>query len=315
MQAVAEVAEARDLELAAGLSETEQDVARLMRAAGLVGASRRRAGATTTRRDKRCKEAGVRLSMESVGDAYDDAMCESVFATLECERLEPRRFALQAEARMACFGFSEGWYNPVRQHSIGAGQGHAVVLSVDEKPSIPALERTHGYLKLPTDRAMTGQSHDYKRHGTTTLFAALEVVTGKVTGHHDKGRRVEFLDVMNRVVAEDPEREIHVIRDTLSTLRPKRDLWLARHRNLHFHYAPTHTSRLNQVEPRGSPAIKIWFSILSGKSLNGASFRSVDELKVHISSLIASYNEDARPFRWTKSKVHQKRLKPCFAVQ
>jgi len=66
---------------------------------------------------KRCKEAGVRPSMGSVGDAYDNAMCESFFATLECELLERRRFASQAEARMACFSFIEGWYNPVRLHS------------------------------------------------------------------------------------------------------------------------------------------------------------------------------------------------------
>jgi len=185
---------------------------------------------------------------------------------------------------------------------------NAVMLSVDEKPSIQALERAQGYLKLSNGRAMTGQSHDYKRHGTTTLFAALEVATGKVTGrHYKRRRRVEFLDFMNRVVADYPEREIHVILDNLSTHKPKRDLWLARHRNVHFHYTPTHTSWLNQIE--------IWFSILSGKSLDGASFHSVDELKAHINSFIASYNEDARPFHWTKSKVHQKRLKPCFAVQ
>ena len=185
---------------------------------------------------------------------------------------------------------------------------NAVVLSVDEKPSIQALERAQGYLKLPTGRTLTGRSHDYTRHGTTTLFAALDVVTGKVTGcHYKRRRRVEFLDFMNKVVADYPERDIHVILDNLSTHKPKRDLWLARHRNVHFHYTPTHTSWLNQIE--------IWFSILSGKSLDGASFQTVDELKAHITSFIGSYNEDARPFVWTKSKVHQKRLKPCFVVQ
>ena len=133
---------------------------------------------------------------------------------------------------------------------------NAVVLSVDEKPSIQALERAQGYLKLPSGRAMTGQSHDYKRHGTTTLFAALEVATGKVTGkHYKRRRRVEFLDFMNRLVADYPDREIHVILDNLSTHKPKRDLWLARHPKVHFHYTPTHTSWLNQIE--------IWFSILS----------------------------------------------------
>ena len=85
---------------------------------------------------------------------------------------------------------------------------NAVVLSVDEKPSIQALERAQGYLKLPTGRALIGQSHDYKRHGTTTLFAALEVATGKVTGrHYKRRRRVEFLDFMNKVVADYPERK------------------------------------------------------------------------------------------------------------
>ena len=185
---------------------------------------------------------------------------------------------------------------------------NAVVLSVDEKPSIQALERAQGYLKLPGGRAMIGQSHDYKRHGTTTLFAALNVTSGKVTGrHYKRRRRLEFLDFMNKVVADYPQREIHVILDNLSTHKPKRDLWLARHPNVHFHYTPTHTSWLNQIE--------IWFSILSGQSLSGASFHTVEQLKTHIDSFIADYNEDARPFAWTKSKVHQKRLKPCFADQ
>jgi transposase len=184
---------------------------------------------------------------------------------------------------------------------------NAVVLSVDEKPSIQALERAQGYLKLPNGRAMIGQSHDYKRNGTTTLFAALDVATGQVTGrHYKRRRRLEFLDFMNRVVKLYEGKEIHVVLDNLSTHKPKRDVWLARHPNVHFHYTPTHTSWLNQIE--------IWFSILSGRSLKGGSFRSVQELTAHITSFIADYNDQARPFVWTKSVVHQKRLKPCFAV-
>jgi len=184
---------------------------------------------------------------------------------------------------------------------------NAVVLSVDEKPSIQALERAQGYLKLANRRAMIGQSHDYQRNGTTTLFAALDVGTGQVTGrHYKRRRRLEFLDFMNRMVKQYQGKEIHVVLDNLSTHKPKRDLWLARHPNVHFHYTPTHTSWLNQIE--------IWFSILSGKSLNGGSFGSVPELVVHIDHFIASYNKDARPFVWTKSVVHQKRLKPCFAI-
>lgn len=184
---------------------------------------------------------------------------------------------------------------------------NAVVLSVDEKPSIQALERAQGYLKLPNGRAMIGQSHDYKRHGTSTLFAALNVGTGEIIGrHYKRRRRIEFRDFMNRIVKQHQGKEIHVILDNLSTHKPKRDLWLARHPNVHFHYTPTHTSWLNQIE--------IWFSILAGKSLKGASFTSVAELVAHIDSFINSYNENARPFVWTKSVVHQKRLKPCFAV-
>ena len=149
---------------------------------------------------------------------------------------------------------------------------NAVVLSVDGKPSIQALERAQGYPKFPDGRAMTGQSHDYKRHGTTTLFAALEIATGQITGrHYKRRRRVEFLDFMNRLVADYPDREIHVILDNLSTHKPKRDLWLARHPNVHAHYTPTHASWLNQIE--------IWFSILGGNSLAGASFHTVDERK------------------------------------
>lgn len=184
---------------------------------------------------------------------------------------------------------------------------NAIVLSVDEKPSIQALERSQGYLKLPNGRAMTGQSHDYKRHGTTTLFAALNVGSGEVTGrHYKRRRRREFLDFMNDLVRRHPDKELHVILDNLSTHKPKRDLWLARHRNVHFHYTPTHSSWLNQIE--------IWFSILAGQSLKGASFDSVPALMAHINTFIDSYNETAKPFIWTKTEVYQKRLKPCFAV-
>jgi transposase len=110
---------------------------------------------------------------------------------------------------------------------------------------------------------------------------------------------------MNRIVAANPEREIHVILDNLNTHKPKRDRWLARHKHVHFHYTPTGASWLNQVE--------CWFSLLAGQSLQGASFTSVEELRRHIDAFIANYNETARPFAWSKSEVHQKRLKPRFA--
>jgi transposase len=185
---------------------------------------------------------------------------------------------------------------------------NAIVISVDEKPSIQALERKQGYLKMPGGRALTGQSHDYKRHGTTTLFAAFNVITGKVIGRqYQRRRRIEFLDFMNRVVAAHPGRELHVVLDNLNTHKPKNDRWLKRHPNVHFHFTPTKASWLNQVE--------IWFSILAAKALNGTSFDSRKQLMAHIDAFITAYNIDAKPFVWTKSEVHQKRLKPCFADQ
>ena len=110
----------------------------------------------------------------------------------------------------------------------------AIVLCVDEKPSIQALERAQGYLKLPNGRALTGQSHDYKRHGTTTLFAALEVATGKIIATHSKRRRrVEFLDFMNSVTTAFPNRQLHVILDNLNTHKKNED-WLEAHPNVNF---------------------------------------------------------------------------------
>jgi hypothetical protein len=149
----------------------------------------------------------------------------------------------------------------------------AIVLCVDEKPSIQAVERAQGYLRLPNGRALTGQSHDYKRHGTTTLFAALEVATGRIIAEHSKWRcRVEFLGIMKSVVAAFPDRELHVILDNLNTHK-KCDRWLKKHPKVQFHFTPTRSSWLNQIET--------WFFILQGQSLTGASFTSVEQLQEH----------------------------------
>lgn len=178
---------------------------------------------------------------------------------------------------------------------------NAIVLAVDEKPHIQALERAQGYLKLPNGRTLTGHNHDYKRHGTSTLFAALDVATGAVTAaHYHRRRRVEFLDFMNTVVAAHPKQDIHVVLDNLNTHKPTRDRWLKRHPNVHFHFTPTHASWLNQVE--------IWFSILAGKSLKNASFTNVRQLRDHIDAFIAAYNHNPKPFVWTKTIVRQKNL-------
>lgn len=183
---------------------------------------------------------------------------------------------------------------------------NALVLSVDEKPHIQALERAQGWLKLPNGKALTGFQHDYRRHGTTTLFAALEVATGLVQGgHYQRRRRVEFLDFMNRMIADYPQREIHVILDNLNTHKPKCDRWLARHPNVHFHFTPTHASWLNQVE--------IWFSILQKQSLAGTSFTSPRQLRKHMDDFIAAYNQTAHPFEWKKQVVFQQHPETSYA--
>jgi transposase len=178
---------------------------------------------------------------------------------------------------------------------------NAIVLAVDEKPAIQALERAQGYLKLPNGRSLHGQAHEYQRHGNSTLFTALNVATGQVKARHTRRRRrVEFLAFMNAVVADYPDQEIHVVLDNLKTHKPKRDAWLDRHKNVRFHFTPTHASWLNQVE--------IWFSILARSTLNGASFTSVRQLRQAIDAFIEAYNPTAAPFQWRKAKVHPKGL-------
>jgi transposase len=183
---------------------------------------------------------------------------------------------------------------------------NAVVICMDEKPSIQALERAQGYLRLPNGRAVNGFSHCYKRHGTTTLFAALEVATGLVkVGHYNRRRRREFLDFMNTIVADNAGREIHVILDNLNTHKPKRDRWLQRHPNVHFHFIPTYSSWLNLVE--------CWFSLLSRHALRGLSVGSARELREAINRYVEAYNPEASAFEWKKAVVHPKGLSPNYS--
>ena len=183
---------------------------------------------------------------------------------------------------------------------------NAVVVSVDEKPAIQALERSQGWLRLPNGKALRGHTHEYKRHGTTTLFAALEVHSGLVhVGHFRRRRRREFLDFMNRVVAQHPETELHVILDNLSTHKPKHDRWLARHPLVYLHYTPTHASWLNQVE--------VWFSILTRAVLKGLSATDPRQVRQAIDRFTNARNEHPIPFEWTKTVVHPGGLKQRYS--
>ncbi|MBI2150979.1 MAG: IS630 family transposase [Acidobacteria bacterium] len=185
---------------------------------------------------------------------------------------------------------------------------NAVLLSVDEKPHIQALERAQGYLRLPNGRALRGFSHDYKRHGTTTLFAALNVLTGRVEAarHSRRRRRRNFLAFLNDLIARyGSERPLHVILDNLNIHKPKHDRWRAQHPWVHFHFTPTHASWLNQIE--------CWFSILSRQALQGSSFTSPQQLRQQIDQFMATYNTNAEPFEWTKHAVHNTSLKRYYS--
>ncbi len=220
-----------------------------------------------------------------------------------------RRRGIQLQRRRSWCVSTDPEFSPKAADIVGLylnPPDNALVLSVDEKPHIQALERAQGYLKVPGGRALRGFSHDYKRHGTSTLFAALDVATGQVqAGHYPRRRRREFLDFMNEIVSQHPGREIHVILDNLNTHKPKRDRWLARHPNIHLHYTPTRASWLNQVE--------CWFSILSRSALRGASFTSVRQLRQAIDRFIKAHNPKAHPFEWTKTIVHPQPLRRYYA--
>jgi transposase len=179
---------------------------------------------------------------------------------------------------------------------------NALVISVDEKPSIQALERATGYVETDSGKIVRGFKSTYRRHGTLNLFAALEVATGAIHAQTTvKKRRVEFLEFMDQVVAELPQgKEIHVILDNYC-IHKSNEAWLAAHPNVFFHFTPTSASWLNQVE--------IWFGILSRKALKGASHRSTEELRQSIEAFIAAYGPKAKPFIWRKREVKGSQLR------
>ena len=178
----------------------------------------------------------------------------------------------------------------------------AMVISVDEKPSIQALERKTGYVETDNGKIVRAYKSTYKRHGTLNLFAALSVATGEVkTAITQRKRREEFLQFMDQMVEETlPEQELHVILDNYCTHK-KCDAWLAQHPNVHFHFTPTSASWLNQVE--------IWFGILSRKALRGLSAKSTAELRQAIEAFIAAYGKHAKPFKWRKREVKGSQLR------
>jgi transposase len=170
---------------------------------------------------------------------------------------------------------------------------HAVVLSVDEKSQIQALDRTQPGLPLKKGRAGT-MTHDYKRHGTTTLFAALNVLDGTVIGRNmQRHRHQEFIRFLNAIEAEVPVgKVVHVILDNYATHKhPKVWQWLGRHPRFVFHFTPTSCSWLNAVET--------FFATLTKRRLKRGVFRSVVDLQAAINRFIKEANHEPKPFVWT----------------
>ena len=171
---------------------------------------------------------------------------------------------------------------------------HAIVLCVDEKSQIQALDRTQPI--LPVRPGLPEKAtHDYKRNGTTTLFAALEVATGKVTDAcYDRHGKAEFLDFLKKVARSYPRRELHVVVDNYHTHRHAEvEAWLARHPRVTLHFTPTSGSWLNLVE--------VFFGIITRQAIRRGTFPSVKDLVAAIRRFIDGWNERCHPFSWTKT--------------
>jgi transposase len=171
----------------------------------------------------------------------------------------------------------------------------ALVLCVDEKTQVQALDRTAPYLPLGPGQPAR-RTHDYVRHGTTSLFAALDVATGKVIAAcHERHRAREFRQFLNTIDATvPPDLAIHLVLDNYATHKaPTIQRWLRQHPRYHLHFIPTSSSWLNQVET--------WFAVLTQRQLRRGVHRSVEELTDALLTYAATQNEHATPFRWTKS--------------
>jgi putative transposase len=170
---------------------------------------------------------------------------------------------------------------------------HALVLSVDEKSQIQALERAQPNLPMNLGY-VEGVTHNYTRHGTTTLFAALDIETGEIFAQcKRRHRHQEFLAFLNDLEERIPkDLELHLILDNYGTHKHRKvKAWLVRHPRYHLHFTPTYSSWLNQVER--------WFALITQRAIRRGSFRSVRELVERIENFVNSYNETACPFRWT----------------
>lgn len=172
---------------------------------------------------------------------------------------------------------------------------HAIVLCVDEKSQIQALDRSQPMLPMRPGQAAR-RSHDYKRHGTTSLFAALDIATGRIIGKcYGRHRAAEFRKFLDEIEASVPaELDVHLVMDNYATHKtPLIQRWLVKRPRWHVHLTPTSSSWLNQVER--------FFALLTDKKIRRGVYRSVAALRADIASFIERHNADPKPFRWAKS--------------
>jgi transposase len=204
---------------------------------------------------------------------------------LKPHRVETFKFSRDPQLREKVIDIVGLYLNPPEQ---------ALVLGVDEKSQIQALERTQPLLQLRPGQ-VERHTHDYKRNGTTTLFAALNIATGEVIGEcHPRHRHQEFLKFLNQLNKEVPDKELHLILDNYGTHKQEKvQRWLKRHKRFHLHFTPIGASWLNMVE--------IWFGILTNQAIRRGSFGSVGHLIGAIKAFLSRWNEGAKPFVWTKT--------------
>ena len=171
---------------------------------------------------------------------------------------------------------------------------NAIVLSVDEKSQIQALDRTAPILPLQPGLAER-RSHDYLRHGTSTLFAALEITTGKITAAcKPKHRHQEFLAFLKQLARAYPDQDLHLVMDNYAAHKhPAVKAWLAANPRVVCHFTPTHASWMNLVE--------VWFSLIERQAIHRGTFRSVKDLNAKIRAYIDGWNDRCHPFVWTKT--------------
>ncbi len=211
-----------------------------------------------------------------------------VQSVLSAESIQPHRFRYWKDS-------NDPEFEPKMLAVVGLYMQppqNAVVLSVDEKTSIQALDRTQPRLPMKPHR-IERLSHEYKRHGTASLLASLEVHSGQVHAEPiQRNNSATFIRFLRHLLNAYPAKELHIIADNGSSHRSKKTLaWVAKQKRLHLTFTPTHASWLNQIE--------IWFGILTRKIVRRGIFKSRHELVERLMNFITTYNQEARPFQWT----------------